>query len=255
MYVNEERPLISLARDRNVRRKSLFTSKCETLTKDELNTWYRQEMLSAPNRDKYFQLSHDGRPSTQTFTNRHEEHLALAIFNCHVIGNPGLQLPDSSELNLLDYQFPLKSKRADKYVGKIDLLGINKGQVTVVELKSSNGTDTPLRATIEALAYAAIVQANIPKIRQEVKAKWNQEIKKDEPMIIVMAPVNYWHQYNSCHNWKRQMQLVVDNIQKESGVVVSLVSLMHSDFVHGNRENKPQLKGAIICKNALKEFA
>ena len=47
-------------------------------------------------------------------------------------------------------------------VGKVDLLGLlSTGECCVLELKAASGSDTPLKAMLEALGYAAIVEANL----------------------------------------------------------------------------------------------
>jgi hypothetical protein len=43
--------------------------------------------------------------------------------------------------------------RPDRGLGKVDLLGVVAGILSVVELKCASGSDTPLRALVEGLAY------------------------------------------------------------------------------------------------------
>jgi hypothetical protein len=121
---------------------------------------YRLEMTHAPHRRAvnrpYLVDLHGGVPSTGEHTSRHEEHLALALFNDYHIPNAGLRMPDSVEVQLVTYQMPLQASRRDVGVGKVDLFGITAaGQATVIELKGAGGNDTPLRALLEGLAYAA----------------------------------------------------------------------------------------------------
>ena len=59
----------------------------------------------------------------------------------------------SSGLKIIDYQTPLKARQADSRIGKIDLLGLVGDRLTVIELKAGGGSDSPLRALLEGLAY------------------------------------------------------------------------------------------------------
>ena len=80
-------------------------------------------------------------------------------------------MPEGGSIELLDYQVPLKARRSDAGVGKIDIFGLNDSAIPVViELKVlGKGTpDTPLRALLEGLAYAAIVEANESAFRSEI---------------------------------------------------------------------------------------
>jgi hypothetical protein len=190
------RPLISLATDRGVNTPRLFIQTCEKLTLEELARHYRAEVAHAPNRagvgKPYLVATHQGIPSTGAFTNRNEEHLALAIFDRYGLPSAGLQLPDGEELHILDYQLPLKARRTDSGVGKVDLFGITgAGQAAVIELKAAKGGDTPLRALLEGLAYTAIVQANVATLRQEVQQRYDLTIATDVPRLFVMAPEEY----------------------------------------------------------------
>ena len=68
----------------------------------------------------------------------------------------------------LDYQVPLKAKRADYGIGKVDLLGVtDRGRLIVVELKypRSGRGDSPAQALMAGLRYAAIVEANLEPLR------------------------------------------------------------------------------------------
>ena len=90
-----------------------------------------------------------------------------------------LELPDGSSLDLIDYHVNLQAEKADKAVGNVDLLGLtDEGQLAVVVLKfvspeATRGTtgETPLRALLEGLAYAAILSANQEAIAAEAKSE------------------------------------------------------------------------------------
>src|SRR5580704_12560497 len=107
---------------------------------------------NAPRRAQgYFSTSRSGVTSSGGFTNRIEEHLAVALW-CRA----ELALPNGELLRLLDYQTPLKSVRADNGIGKIDLLGLHAdGALAVVELKVEQNAEDRRFALLEGLIYAA----------------------------------------------------------------------------------------------------
>jgi hypothetical protein len=220
------------------------------------------EMENAPSRGSvgksYLIASHDGIPSTGDSTKRHEEHLALAVFNHYQPPNAGLHLADGDELHILEYQLPLKAKRGDAGVGKVDLFGITtSGQPVVIELKAAGGGDTPLRALLEGLAYAAIIQANLAAIRREVQQRYSRTITADVPRLIIMAQED-WAKYRArlaAEECGRQLQMVADRILQGMGVQVDFVALQNATFVHGRRGTRPVLDSAVTCVPAFQRAA
>jgi hypothetical protein len=129
----------------------------------------------------------------RTETNRHEERLAKEL-----VERKRLMLPDGTILRLLDYQCPLKSVRADKGVGKIDLVGINEQSLALVELKTKDSKENPRVALLEILTYGAIVRdpKNFEKINKEiVKNTWNPKSCNGVHHII-LAPQEYWKRWS-----------------------------------------------------------
>lgn len=253
------RPLISLATDREVNTPGLFVQTCERLTWEELAQHYQVEMAHAPNRagvgKSYLVATHQGIPSTGTFTNRNEEHLALAIFNRYRPPSAELQLPDGEELHILDYQLPLKARRTDSGVGKVDLFGITgSGQAAIIELKAAKGGDTPLRALLEGLAYTAIVQANVATLRQEVQQRYDLTIATDVPSLFVMAPEEYWSAFRARlagRDWEDRLRALAERIMQGTGVAVNFVALSNWSFAHGLEGTRPVLDGSLVCMPAL----
>jgi hypothetical protein len=257
------RPLIALATDRELTAGRRFGEACTRLTQEDLVQAYQTEMENAPQRasvgKSYFVETHEGIPSTGADTKRHEEHFALAIFNQHRPPNAGLQLPDGEELHILDYQLPLKAKRSDTGVGKVDLFGVTaSGQATLIELKAAGGGDSPLRAALEGLAYAAIIQANLTTIRKEAQQRYSLTINMDVPRLIVMAPEEYWLGFRARlvpRGWQDQLLAVADRILQGTGVAVGFVALRNCPFVHGLAGTRPVLDGDLVCLPALQGCA
>lgn len=65
-----------------------------------------------------------------------------------------------------------ESRKADKEIGEIDLLGLDiADRLWVVELKVAPNTDPPLKALYQGLRYSAIVDANRQAMSAEVLAR------------------------------------------------------------------------------------
>ena len=151
------RPMTRFREARDVKGLSLFADACDRLNGRELAEAYRSEGVDAPRRwdvgKSYLTQTRTGVPGTGDFTNRNEEHFAIAIFNAHRPPRDGVRLPDFRKLQILDYQMPLKARQTDAGVGKVDLFGLlSTGEACIIELKAAGSRDTPLEAMIEVLA-------------------------------------------------------------------------------------------------------
>ena len=160
---------------------------------------YKRLRECAPRRrDKgksYFLDTHDGRiptkprcPSKWT-----EKHLARALWNL----KEHWPIPGGGRLRLLDYEFPLKSENSDK-IGEVDLLGLtDEGRLVIIELKvkprdSKTHGDTPLKALLQGLRYAAVVEANRDVIAMEAKPQFKEDIADESPIVQILAPQTWW---------------------------------------------------------------
>ena len=74
-------------------------------------------------------------------SNRREEVLAKSLHEVHGLGR------------VIDYQVPLKDRRNDKGVGKIDLIAEGESEIWLIEFKYRN-KDTLLRCVLEIATYA-----------------------------------------------------------------------------------------------------
>lgn len=88
-------------------------------------------------------------------SNRTEELIAMEMFR-----QGGLPIIGK----VLDYQTPLKNKRADK-AGKIDLLAYDGNTLRILELKEPDSTETMLRCVLEGYTYLHTV--NIEKLLRD----------------------------------------------------------------------------------------
>lgn len=208
---------------------------------------YRSLRECAPSRHerrkKYF-VGHEGIPSTTGGTNRREEHCAIAMCNL----NRRWEHPGGGDFRFLDYQFPLKARRSDKGIGKVDLVGVNdQGRFILAELKvegSSGGRgDAPPLALLEGMRYAAIVEANMGAIADEAKARFNVELQCTPPIVQILATEEWWRGWMVCAaagQWQRELSALVDGLRKKTGISVDCLALDNLDFAYGGDGGKPR---------------
>ena len=185
---------------------------------------------------RFFVPGHNGRLSGCKASGRFEEHLAIAIWRIEEARWPR---PDGSWLRYLDYQFPLKEARADVGVGKVDLLGVTeRGQLVVSELKvppSGKGRGNgPMDALMQALGYAAIVEANGAAIGQEATDVFGvPPISEGPPIVQILAPKEWWRRWfvledstrEKAGPWEVRFCELVEDINDRLGIVIECVAM------------------------------
>ena len=236
-----------------VNRITGFAAATARLSSDELATLYRELCASAPRRHRRNKRYFEGRSGTTSSgeqSNRREEHLAVAVRNAFCSTRP-LALEHGHTLTLLDYQTPLKERRDDKGIGKVDLFGVIGGTLPcVIELKvpTAHGgcSDTPLRAFLEAFAYCAIVEANIDDLAAEAKETLGCTIKRARPTLMVMAPEDYWVSYlrhPRAGDWWPPLERLAADLADSLGLESHFIALRDAGFEMGLAGNPPQLTG------------
>ena len=180
-------------------------------------------------------------------SNRREEHLAVALYNASR-GGAAFALPDRRPFEIIDYQMPLKARRDDRGVGKVDLFAVVDGRLPcVVELKvtgeSARG-DTPLRALLEGLAYCAIVEANAADIASEIAEQ--HPLSASRPTLVVMAPDDYWVWYLNhprAGKWFSAVRDLVSGLRDTLGLDACLLALLDARLEMGLSGEPARLTG------------
>ena len=213
---------------------------------------------SAPCRSgkRYF-VGHNGKLSGKGGSNRREEHLAVALWNfCG--RSRWLRRPDGGRLRLLDYQFPLKARRSDYGIGKVDLLAATEvGRLVIIELKvkprgGQDRGETPVKALIQGLRYAAIVEANQAVIAHEAQEHYKVRVSTERPIVQVLAPREWWKSWSELGDstrraagaWETEFAQLTRDVGQRIGVAVEYVELDDLDgaaVTFGSDEKTPQL--------------
>lgn len=239
---------INQIRSKAANSKSKFISYAAELDRGLLVRQYQEIRSKAPRRhlnDRKYLFERTGIPSSGERSNRIEEHLAIALFRSFH-APVAMHLSDGRRLEILDYQVPLKAVQSDAGIGKVDMLGLIDGErLAVLELKVKGG-DTPIAATLEALVYAAILEANLEDIGQELANKGYGRPKAKRPDIIVLGPADYWQEFDEYDEaWLRKLTPSLDDIAQALSTKIQFIELETGHFEMGFRGAPPKLDGDI----------
>ena len=240
--------VIKQVRAKAANRKSKFIEYAAELDTKRLAQQCREIMEWAPKRHRNggkYLFERDGIPSSDGPSNRGEEHLAMALFNKFKAPD-SMRLPDGRRLEILDYQVPLKAVQADSCVGKVDMLGLIDGErLAVLELKVKGG-DTPIAATLEALVYAAMLQANIGDIGEELESNGYRMLNPDRLEAIVLGPADYWHEFNEYDEaWLDKIAPCLSDIAQALSLDIQFIELKAGHLEMGRDGLPPKLDGDV----------
>jgi hypothetical protein len=184
-----------------------------------------------------------GYPTTEGKTNRREEHFAIALVN----GQQSWCLPDGTQFEMLDYQVPLKGTRSDRKIGKIDIFGLTEhGRAVVVELKvighSGGPSDPPPVALLEGLRYAAIVEANLERMAEEVRNTFGRKMVQEKPDIVVLGEAEWWSRWlHGDTDAKTVLEQKAGEISQAIGTGICFASVTNAQLEYGQRTKAPRL--------------
>lgn len=243
--------IIKQLRSKAANRKSKFISYVADLETELLARQYREIMEQAPKRHqrgKKYLFERSGIPSSGEISCRLEEHLAMALYNKFRAPRT-MRLPDGRELEILDYQTPLKAVLSDGGVGKVDLVGVIDGErLAVLELKVKGG-DTPVAATLEALVYAAILEANIEDIGKELASHGYAKADLERLEIIVLGPADYWQEFNQYDEaWLDKITPGLTRIARSLSLDIQFVELETGRLEMGLEGLPPELDGDVVVR-------
>ena len=205
----------------------------------------RDKAPSRSSRGKQYFVEHDGVPATTKFSNRREEHAAIALCSLRRHWHH----PRGTGFRFLDYQVPLKARQSDGRLGKIDLLGVNdQGRLIVTELKlegkSGRRGDAPALALMEGLRYAAIIEANLTAIIAEIRTRFGIDLQQASPRVQLLATQRYWQRWKGCNaagNWQTALATLIAGIDNSIGIPIDCLALDDFHVVFGQDGTKPRL--------------
>lgn len=217
---------------------------------------YRDLLANAPSRASrgktYLSATRTGVTSSGDSSTRREEHLAAALF-----ARRELFFATGERVTLADYQFPLKARQSDASLGKIDLLGVlDDGTLGIIELKTAENREDRRIGLLEALIYAAIVEANIEQIACEVTARLNVKIVQARPRIFVLAPAEFFDSARSTPSPSETGRLAAE--LSDALPIVLRMAVLHDAklFRMGLNGQPPQLRGhAFLTGSDISLFA
>ena len=227
---------------------------------DTLCREYRQLVEHAPKRKREFG-ERDG-TTTKSTSNKgsirrfeRERRIEMALFNLQKVWF----LEGVGRFGLLDYQFPLKSRRSDIGLGKVDLLGLtSQEQPLVVELKvtrkSGDGVDSPMEALLEALRYTACIEVNESTVLDHLWRKnGSEEVRRNSkralqdefaPVVMILGEESWWRWWENKSNGRcamAAMDSLAQALEGELGIGIHFAKMTDVMKENGLSGTKPRL--------------
>ena len=142
-------------------------------------------------------------------------------------------LDQVGNFRIIDYQVPLKSRRSDYGIGKIDLMGITDDHLLVIELKvitqKRGRGDPPITALLEGLRYAAVVDANMACLSSELQNRSNMTVQRtSSPSVLVVGEQSWWEEWRTDTDANTAFQYLHDltvDISKELNLDIHYAEL------------------------------
>jgi hypothetical protein len=107
---------------------------------------------------------------------------------------------------------------------------------------------------LEALGYAAIVEANLDCINQEVQALFKLPLIHTRPTVAVAGPTEYWRTFRdnrASRHWESAIVKLTKRVRDHVGIQILFLDLGTADFVQGLRGAPPQLQDPLVCRWAV----
>lgn len=263
-------PLIERSRQREVRQAKGFRVVAAELNGENLAADYRQELASAPSRSAAGK-KHLVRPNRRLLAEhrpgRENEHAAVALVNHRQRGERGLALPDErGDFEALAPNLVLKSAPADRAQGaadpnfgidKFDVAGIGpEGRLCLCMLSfvppvaaRLGAGNTPLRALLEALAHAAVAEANRAALQEELAARSEREFSEGPPLLLLIGSQRYWElsrkrEAQKGAAWIREMERLAHEVEEALGITTLYLGLrVNGDLGWNYEEDGPVFEG------------
>lgn len=214
--------LIERREAKSVRSISAFVTTANQLSGAAIAEEYGALLATAPTRTQGYLGTRD--TSRRTGSDRRSEELLAHRWWSH---KTRLEFGDGKRIQLVDFQFPLKARRAHKKIGKVDLLGVSDGLVCVElkVLRRDGSADNPLAAILEVLSYCAIVSANSSQILTELQTRGINVPRTSTVAGMVLGSTDYWNRWDrspTCAGWRAAIRHALESIVESTGVVVHL---------------------------------
>ena len=249
------RPLWHRGGQKRVNRKRGLAKEIAAQPRELLVEEFETDRANAPSRTqrdkRYFDEHRKGYPQCDVPSDRREENLMMALFN-----EGSIRLPDgTSRLWILDYQTPLCAWQDDG-LGKIDATGLTPwGSLCLMELKAprDDSGDSPLRALLECLSYAAAARANHADIVAEIRSSADRrnldKFVDGRSTVLVFGPQSWWESWvknTQAGDWRPPLADLSDYLAGELDIDIAYGAIEGFEFTkedHGTRIRQPRIRG------------
>lgn len=191
------------------------------------------------------------RPSEETF-------LEFAVLEAYRECRSGSDMPWDV---LVGRQVPLMAKKASEDWGSIDLLGLDSGgRPVVIELKKASSPETPLRALLEAAAYAVSVEANWTILSDEIHRTWPSSHPAASPRpvgIVVAAPDRHWRDWDRWSATGRGVPAGTRACIRDTAAALALAGTPSTfvELTHGDWTGAEPLSGSAVSFALIEPWA
>ena len=225
----------------------------------KLRAKYLTNVDVARTRRDYILASHHGNLDTDKREVSNEDRFAMALRNASYDDKKPLVLPGVGDLEILEYQMPLYTRRSDPFKAA-DLFGLVGGKVPcVVELKMprerASSQATPMYAILQGLTYCSLIQKAGTVIGEQagLTPEEGEQLRQSGPMLVIMAPTRYWRGFdNEAEHWRDAIGGFVASVKNKLKLEIHLIAL-DCDREDGKTFKleggvRPRLVGDCSCK-------
>ena len=262
-------PLLERAASAEVRNAKGFRAVAASMTGESVAVEWAAEREAAPRRaasGRKHLVAANSKLAAERKAARDSEHLALALATRTREGGVPLQLPGGGTFAALHAGVALKSAQPDPALGAddpnwgaeaVDLVGVGPDgrlAVAVVRWLAPSATrvptgDTPLRALLEGLAFAAGLEANRESLVAELAEISGDAVSAAPPAVLLIGSLRWWElsrkrEAQKGAAWIRELERLAREIEAKLDIPVRFITLRtpgDPGFLH--ESGAPRLEG------------
>ncbi len=243
-------PLLERAASAEVRNAKGFRAVAASMTGEIVAAEWAAEREAAPRRaasGRKHLVAANSKLAAERKPARDSEHLSLALATRTSEGGAPLPLPGGGTFAALHAGVALKSAQPDPALGAddpnwgaeaVDLVGVGPDgrlAVSVVRWLAPGATrvatgDTPLRALLEGLAFAAGLEANRESLIAELTEKTSESISEAPPAVLLIGSFRWWElsrkrEAQKGAAWIRELERLAREIEAKLDIPVRFITL------------------------------
>lgn len=158
-------------------------------------------------------------------SNRKEERVAIQLFNLSQSGTIFDHIG-----RIIDYQVPLKNSRADKGLGKIDLISLVDDCIVLIEFKIKENRETLLRCVLEIATYYQVLSK--PKLLESYSNDFGSPNRIKKAVLIVLDSLQYKEMLELRNGERRHLEKLMDALEVQVFCMDPVSFEVQTVFIH-----------------------